>query len=79
MILQSIAGFEWIIGVGIVFGLALVFTVLLEKGLPVFLAFLSFFDTFAVWVGLLPLWTLVLCLIILTVLIYLELQKKKGE
>ena len=76
---MSIAGFEWILGVGIIFGLAFMFTLIIEQDLRVFVAFLTFFDTFIVWVGLLPLWTLIILIIILTVLIYVDFQKKRGE
>lgn len=73
----NIDGMEWILGLGIVFALAFIFTLLTIQELPVFIAFLTIFDGFAVWTALLPLWTLIMFIIILTVVVYMEFAKKK--
>jgi len=66
---------DWIIGIALVFGLALVFTTLTEKNLVNFFVFLTIFNTFMVWNGFLTLWSIVLDLIILTVIAYLTIRE----
>lgn len=79
MIFQfDISGYQWMIGIGIMFGLALVMNVLTFNKATSFFVWLTIFSAFVVWGGLLPLWTLVMCLIVLTVVIYMELQNKGG-
>lgn len=80
MIFQfDISGFEWILGVGIMFGLAFIMTTLTFTNMSCFFVWLTIFDAFVVWAGLLPLWTLILCIVILTVIIYFEINDKgKG-
>lgn len=73
MILQiSIAGFEWVLGLGIMVGLSLAFTVLIKKDFQVFFVFLFIFNGFVVWVGLLELWTLIVNMIMLVVILYMN-------
>ena len=74
----EITGFEWILGIGLAFGLALIFTQLTYKSFSCFLVWLTIFDCFAVWGGLLPLWTVILCLILLIIIMYLEIKNKGG-
>lgn len=74
----DIVGLEWILGIAIVFGLSLLFTIITVQELPVFLSFLTIFVAFAVWTNLLPLWSLILCVIVLIVLTYVELARKGG-
>lgn len=74
----EIIGFEWIIGLGLAFGLALIFTVLTSQDFNTFLVWLTIFIGFSIWAGLLPLWILILCIIILVIVIYLEIQNKGG-
>lgn len=76
MIFQlSMAGFEWIVGLGIMFGFALVMTVLTINKVSSFFAWLTIFCGFVVWGDLLPLWSLVICIIILTTTLYFDLKK----
>lgn len=78
MILQiSIEGYEWVIGIAIVFVLALIFTVIVDAELYGFFAFLTFFDVLVVWGGLLPLWSVIACLVILTVSVYMKVQENR--
>lgn len=75
MIFQfDITGMEWILGVGIMFALALVMTMVTKKTPTAFLSWLLIFCGFVVASGLLPLWTLILCLIVLTVSIFFEFK-----
>lgn len=67
-------GFEWVLGLGIMFGFALVMTVLTIATVSSFFAWLTIFDAFVVWADLLPLWTLVLCIIVLTTTLYFDLK-----
>lgn len=76
--LFQIVGFEWIIGIALVFGLALIFTYLTFQDFNTFLVWLTIFDAFAVWGGLLPLWSLILCIIVLVIVIYTEISNKGG-
>lgn len=74
----ELIGFEWIIGLALVFGLALIFTVITEQSFNTFLIWITIFIVFPVWAGLLPVWTLILCIIILVIVIYLEIQNKRD-
>ena len=74
----EISGFEWMLGIGIMFGLAFVMTVLTFSNIICFFIWLTIFNAFVVWAGLLPLWTLILCIIILTTVIFFEMNKRKG-
>lgn len=73
-LIPSIIGLEWIIGVGLMFGLAFIFMFLTKKTISSFFVWLVIFNGFMVWGGLLELWTLVLTLIILVAVIYLEVK-----
>ena len=70
----SIVGLEWVIGVGLMFGLAFIFMILTKKTVSSFLVWLVIFNGFMVWGDLLDLWTLVLTLIILVIVIYSEIK-----
>ena len=72
----EITGFEWIIGLGLAFGLALIFTVLTSQDFNTFLVWITIFIGFTVWGGLLPLWVLIVCIILLVIVIYLEIKDK---
>jgi len=75
MLLQfDITGMEWILGIGIVFGLSLVMTMVTKKTANTFLAWLLIFCGFTVATGLLPLWSLILCIIALTIGLFLEFK-----
>ena len=74
----DIEGSEWILGLGIVFGLAFVFTVLTKQDTKGFLIFITIFICFAVWSELLEVWTLVICLITVVGIVYMELQNRTN-
>jgi hypothetical protein len=44
--LPSIAGFEWVMGLGLMFGLAFALTLITTKNLETFLVFLTVMDVF---------------------------------
>jgi len=77
----DVSGFEWMLGIGIMFGLAFVMTVLTFSNMSCFFVWLTIFCAFVVWGGLLDLWVLILSIIITTVVIYFEIQtnKRGGE
>ena len=68
---------DWIIGVSLMFGLALVLNNYTFESLKGFFVFLTLFCAFVVWAGLLPYWTLILNIVILTFLMYAELRSGK--
>lgn len=78
MILQfGITGFEWLIGLGLMFGLALIMNIMTGfKSLMGFFLFLNIFNGFMVWANMLPLWTLVLNLIVLTLIIFFQFKSQ---
>ena len=66
--------YEWIIGVGIMFGFAFSMSYIFYGDLDSFFAFLLIFNGFVCWAELLPLWTLILNILILTFIIYFSLR-----
>ena len=75
MLLQfDIIGMEWILGAGIMFGLAFALTVMTKKTSMAFVVWLLVFNSFVVLAGLLPVWTLILCIIMVVVAIFLDFK-----
>ena len=70
----SIAGYEWILGLGIMFGLSFVMNYLTYNDMGTFVAFLTIFNAFMVLCGLLPSWTLIISLIISVVMIFIQIK-----
>ena len=64
----------WIIGISLMFGLALVLNYYTFESLIGFFAFLTLFNAFVVWADLLPFWTIILNIVVLTYLMYAELR-----
>ena len=71
--------YEWIFGIALMFGLALVMNYYLDGNIKVFFVFLTLFNAFVVWAGLLPLWTLIANIILLGFLLYIDLSTKKRD
>lgn len=71
----DITGYEWILGVGLMFGLALILTLLTFKDLISFFVFLTIFNGFMVWAGLLEMWTIALNIAILIAVIILSFDE----
>lgn len=67
-----------LLGIGIMFGFALLFTYLTYRTMGAFLVWLTIFNAFVVWSGLLPLWTLILCIIFLTIVIFMGSKNIGG-
>ena len=61
------------------FGLALVMTYLTYKDTETFFIWLTIFSGFVVWAGLVDLWILIICLIVLTVIITSNISKKRLD
>lgn len=70
---------DWIIGLGMVFGLSFALTWIIKKDIKVFIAFLLVFDGIMVWAGLLELWVLILNLVITSMIVYYYLYMKRAE
>lgn len=64
------------LGLGIMFGLALLMTLLTYNDFGAFFIWLTIFCAFVVWAGLLELWVLILCILILTAMIYVKMNDK---
>ena len=60
------------------FGLAMVLNYITFKDIKSFFIYLTLFNAFVVYGNLLPLWSLVLNFIIMTLIIYYEVNKKRG-
>lgn len=70
--------YEWIIGLALMFGLALVLNYYIDGDIKMFFVFLTLFNVFMVWSGLLPFWSLIVCIILLSLIIYIELSTKES-
>ena len=69
--------YEWIIGIALMFSLAFIMNYISRNDFAGFIVFLTIFNAFIVWTGFLSLWTLILCIIILSILIVSEIYKKR--
>ena len=56
------------------FGLALILNYYTFESLIGFFVFLTLFNAFVVWADLLPFWTIILNIVVLTYLMYAELR-----
>jgi hypothetical protein len=65
----KIASENFILGLGLMFGLAIFTAYIVELNLENFFGFLTFYSAFVIWMGLLPIWILIINLLILLVLI----------
>ncbi len=75
----DLMGYEWVLGLGIAFGLALFFNYMTFKDLRAFFLFLTIFTGFMVWAELLELWTLVVNVIISVSIIYFDIKTKQRS
>lgn len=67
---------DWILGLSLMFSLAMLMTVSSQKTPESFITWLTIFCGFTVWSGLIDLWVLILMLIILTVMIFSNIRKR---
>jgi len=70
--------YNWILGISIMFGLALVLNKITFESMSGFFVFLTIFNAFVVYGGLLPLWSLILNLVSLIIIIYSEINQNRG-
>jgi len=70
--------YDWILGIAIMFGLALVLDYMTFNTIEGFFVFLTFFNIFVVYANLLPLWSVILNVIVLSFVMYNQLNKKRG-
>ena len=69
---------NWIIGLALIFSLSLFMSFMTDKDVETFFIFLTIFSAFAVWSGLLDLWILIVCLILLTVILIMNVKKNSS-
>lgn len=67
-----------ILGLAIMFGLALVMSYLTYQDFESFFVWLTIFSAFVVWSGLVDLWILVINMIILTLILINNINKRKS-
>ena len=72
----DLTGIDWMLGIGIMFGLAYVLYSLTSDNIKVFFIWLAIINGFVVLGGLSPLWTLVLNMLILCVVVYMEIKER---
>lgn len=72
------ADYSWLLGLAIMFGLALVLNSMTFKDMKGFFVFLTVFNALVVYGNLLPLWSLILNLILLVIILYNEINQKRG-
>ena len=70
--------YDWILGLAIMFGLALSLNYITFKNTKGFFIFLTIFNAFVVYGNLLPLWSLILNLIIFIFILYSEINQNRG-
>jgi len=78
MLFQALEGWEWMLGVGIMFGLALFMTMVTQKNSIAFSVWLLIFSAFVVVGGLLPLWVFILCLVFFIISVFFEMKSGTG-
>lgn len=69
---------DWIFGLSVMFGLALLMTISSQKTTESFFVWLTIFAAFVVWSGLIDLWILILLIVVLVVLVFSNIQKKRN-
>lgn len=72
----SIVGYEWILGLGLCFGLSFLLTMITEKSSLGFLVYFVMFNAFVVWADLLELYTLVASFTVLIIVIFIRLRNR---
>ena len=69
--------YNWIIGLSLMFGLALVLNKFTFENTEGFFIFFTMFNAFMVYGDLLPLWSLVLNIVILSIIMYIKMNKRE--
>lgn len=77
MLMQYTASdIDWVIGLGLMFGLALLFTLLLKGDMYTFFSWAYIINGLVVWGGLLEAWTLILNTILIVTLLFFNLKSR---
>lgn len=71
--------YDWIIGITLMFSLAMVLNYMTFKSTEGFFVFLTFFNIFVVYADLLPMWSVILNIIILSFVMYNQFNRKRVE
>lgn len=80
MILQiDYSEITWIVGLGLLFALALTMNYLLRGNLKTLILWIMIFDSFMVWTDLLDSWTIILCLIFSFGIIFYQVNENRGK
>lgn len=66
---------DWILGLSLMVGLAFFMTSITYKDTDTFFIWLTVFSGFVVWSGLIDLWVLIVCLVLLGFLIGSKIRK----
>ena len=72
----SATDINWVIGLGLMFGLALLFTIVLKGDMNTFFSMAYIINGLVVWGGLLEAWTLILNTIFIVVLLFLNIRDR---
>lgn len=67
--------YDWIIGIGLIFGIGFFLTYITYQDIKVFFVWCLIINGFIVWSGLLPLWSLILNLMIISIILYIHFYK----
>jgi len=71
--------YDWILGIGLMFGLALAFAMMVQKEFAIGLVvFLFMFAGFLVWAAILPAWIMIMMLMFVVILVYLKIKMGVG-
>lgn len=68
--------FEWLIGLGFMFGFGLALTFLQDVSIESFLGFETLMSAFVVWWDYLPLWVLIVNLLVLVFIVITEIKNR---
>lgn len=76
MLMQySSSDINWVMGLGIMFGIALLYTIILKGDMFTFFGFTYIINGLVVWGGLLEAWTLILNTIFIVILLFLKARE----
>lgn len=67
--------YDWILGLGLAFGLAFFFNHITYKTIISFFAYFTIFIAFMVWIDFLPIWSLIINIMVLIIVIYIEIKQ----
>jgi hypothetical protein len=72
----NISSYDWMLGLGFIFGFSFLLAFISEFTIEIFFGYLALFTCFMVWIGYLPLWILIIEILIMTVLAITKLSKR---